>query len=163
MCRLQTEFEFEVVDEHNDILDIDVYDWDKVCKKIVWSSVSTTCLANATSHQQQQGSNNDLLGVVHVPVASVTACGQLTRDFNLVPRHGKAKKSLGSVTVKLVYYDANGKVPGAAQPAGVQQGQPVQQLTPDQMAANAFRQVFAYCVFVVVRQQLRMTFCKRLR
>ena len=109
-----------MVDENNDILDVDVYDWDK-------------------------GSNNDLLGVAHVPVASVTTCGTLERAFNLTKRHGTTKKNLGSVTLKLVYYDQAGKVPGGAQAAAAPGA-----MTPDQMAANAFRQV-CVCGYVYVR------------
>lgn len=76
-------FELDVVDELNDVIDFDVYDWDRF-------------------------SSNDLLGVCHVPVASVTGVGVLDKWIPLIPRHSATlngqPNNLGELHVKVCIY-----------------------------------------------------------
>jgi hypothetical protein len=83
------EFEFDIVDEINDFIDITVYDWDKT-------------------------GNNDFLGVASVPVAMVTNLGRpLVQWFPLLDKFAAttthSKQERGQIHVQIIYTDASGK------------------------------------------------------
>ena len=132
------EFELEVVDPVNDKLDFSVYDWDRI-------------------------GSNDLIGVIELPIAMFTGVGTIERWFPLCKKfsnQGQADK-LGELHVKVVYYDAEGKVPNngnqpaaAAAPAQVHPMQAAAMQQQQQPMANPAAMVYmptSYSGFLACR------------